>query len=52
MAQKVVIKLSLVEESEDVSNGIIEKDILKELSNGAPIIPWCKEIEKVTVTES
>jgi len=51
MVKKAVISISLVEESVQVANKDIEKEILNELSNEIPTIPWFKEIEKVKVTE-
>ena len=51
MPKKAIIVISLVEESYEKANKEIEKEILKELSKGLPKIPWCKKIEKVTVTE-
>ena len=51
MPKKAIIVVSLVEESYEKANKEIEKEILKELSKGLPKIPWCKKIEKVTVTE-
>jgi len=51
MVKKAIIVFSLVKESFEKSNEEIEKEISKELSQGLPKIPWCKEIEKVTVTE-
>jgi len=43
--KRAVIVFSLVDESTEVKNEEIEKDILDELSEG--IIPWCKRVEKV-----
>ncbi len=51
MQKKAVIVISLVKESVEKSNKEIEKEIFEELSKGLPKIPWCKKIEKVTVTE-
>lgn len=51
MPKKAIITVSLVEESVEKSNEEIEKEIFKELSKGLPKIPWCKKVEKVTVTE-
>ena len=51
MVKKAVIVISLVEESTEVANEKIEKDILKELSEEPTRIPWLKEVQKVTVTE-
>lgn len=50
MSKKAVIVISLVEESFEKSNEEIEKEIFEELSKSLPI-PWCKKVEKVTVTE-
>jgi len=52
MAKKVIIEISLVEESVEKTNEEIEKEIFDELSGGIPLIPWCKKVEKVTVTEA
>lgn len=51
MVKKAVIVVSLVEESAEVANDEVEKDILNELSREPARIPWLKEVEKVTVTE-
>jgi len=51
MDKKVIIELSLVEESVEKANAEIEKEIFDELSGNVPVIPWCKKVEKVTVTE-
>lgn len=44
--------ISLVEESTEVANEEIEKEIFAELLEGILKIPWCKRIEKVTVKET
>lgn len=43
--KRAVIVFSLVNESTEVKNEEIEKDILDELSEG--IIPWCKRVDKL-----
>ena len=45
--KKAVIVFSLVNESTEVKNEEIEKDIMDALSEG--IVPWCKQVEKVAV---
>ena len=52
MTKKLIIVISLVEESAEKANEKIEKEILEELSKGLPTIPWLKNIEKVTVTDA
>lgn len=52
MAKKAIIVVTLVDESAEVTNEEIEKDILDELSESILTIPWCKRVEKVTVTEA
>ena len=52
MTKKVVIVISLVEESIEKTNKEIEKDVLEELSKDLPRIPWCKNVERVTVTDA
>jgi len=47
--KKAIIEISLVNESVEVRNEQIRKDIIDELSEGA--IPWCKQIERVIVEE-
>ncbi|MDI6905203.1 MAG: hypothetical protein QMD13_06935 [Candidatus Bathyarchaeia archaeon] len=49
--KKAVIVISLVEESAEMANEDIERDILNELSKEPTRIPWLKEAEKVTITE-
>jgi len=51
MPKKAIIVIFLVEESYEKSNKEIEKEIFDELSKGLPKIPWCKKVEKVTVTK-
>ncbi len=49
--KKVIIVISLVEESVEKTNEEIEKEILQELADDMPIIPWLESVEKVTVIE-
>ena len=49
--KKVVIVISLVEEAQEETNEMIEKEIFQELSKDLPKIPWCKKVEKVEVVE-
>lgn len=51
-SKRAVIVFSLVEESAEVTNEEIEKEILQELSKHPSTIPWLKSVEKVTVTEA
>jgi len=51
MSKKAVIVIRLVEESLEIANEKIEKEILEDLSTGEPKIPWFKSVEKVTVVE-
>ena len=52
MGKKAIIVVHLVEESSGKANEEIEKEIFEELSKGLPKIPWFKEVETVTVTET
>lgn len=52
MPKKVIIVVSLVEESEKKTNDELEKDIFDELSKAPSSIPWMKEVEKVEIVES
>lgn len=52
MTKKVVIVISLVEESVEKPNKEIEKYILEEFTKYPSKIPWFKKVEKVTVTEA
>ena len=52
MLKNAIIVISLVEESVEKSSEEIEREIFDELSKGLPKIPWCKRVEKVTVTEA
>jgi len=51
MVKKAIIVISLVEESSEVANEDIKKEILDELSKEPTKIPWLKQVEKVTITE-
>jgi len=46
---KAIIEIFLVEESAEKAPEEIEREIFEELSSGFAIIPWCKEVEKITV---
>jgi uncharacterized protein (UPF0335 family) len=46
MRKKVIITVKLVAEASKESNNKIEREILKDSK-----IPWCREIEKVTIEE-
>jgi hypothetical protein len=50
--KKAVIVISLVQESTEKTNGEIEVEIFKELSECPTKIPWMKDVEKVTVEEA
>jgi len=50
-SKKVVIEISLVEESAETTKEKIEEEIFEELSK-AHTIPWLKNVEKVTVMEN
>jgi len=52
MDKKATIEISLVEESAEKVNEEIEKEIMEELSKYPALIPWMKEVERVTVTEA
>jgi len=52
MRKKAIIVIRLVEEAVEKSNEEVEKEIFEELSKDLPKIPWCKEVEKVTVAEA
>jgi len=52
LPKKASITISLLNESEEKTNEELEKEILRELSRITSRIPWCKKIEKVTVTDS
>jgi len=51
VGKKVIIVISLVEESGEMSDEEIKRDLVEELSEILPRIPWMKEVESVTVTE-
>lgn len=50
--RKAVIVISLVEESAEVATEHIEGEIFEALSKAYAVIPWLKNVEKVTVTEN
>jgi len=52
MDKKAIIEISLVEESAEKSSAEIEREIMEELSKYPSLIPWMKQVEKVTVTEA
>jgi hypothetical protein len=48
-AKRAVITFVLVEESDEVSNERIQKEILDNLSEISRVVPWSASIEKVNV---
>jgi hypothetical protein len=50
MGKKATIIISLVDESCEKTNEQIQREISQELAKGWTKIPWCKKVEKVTVT--
>lgn len=52
MAKKAFIEISLVEESSGTPDNEIADEIFDAIQHGNPVlIPWCKGVKKVTVTE-
>jgi hypothetical protein len=51
MSKKVMVVISLVEESAEVSNEEIEKEIFKELQKLPLVIPWAYKVLMVKVTD-
>ena len=51
MSKKVMVVISLVEESAEVSNEEIEKEISKELQKFPLVIPWAYKVLMVKVTD-
>lgn len=49
MVKKAIIEVLLVEESVQVTNKDIEKEIHEHLSKNLQTIPWAATLEKVTV---
>jgi len=43
MARKVIIRISLVDESAEKTNKEIVDEIFDVLSEGNSVIPWCKK---------
>lgn len=52
MIKKAIIVISLVEEAKEKEGTELEKEISEELAKWPVIIPWMKDIEKVTVIEA
>jgi len=47
--KKAVITIVLVEESQEIPNAQIEREIIKSLSKDLPRTPWLAHVERVTV---
>ena len=52
MSKKALIEISLVEEAGEMANDEIAKEILKELTGSAIVIPWCGKVNKVVVVKT
>ncbi len=51
LAKKAVIVISLVEEAKEREGIELEREISEELTKWPVVIPWMKDVEKVTVVE-
>ena len=49
MAKTAVIEISLIQESNEIPNEQLEKEILRCLEEYPPPIPWQKKAKKVNV---
>lgn len=49
--KKAIIEVSLIKEATDTPNDTLEREIMDELSEELPKIPWQGKIEKVTVLD-
>lgn len=49
--KKAIIEVQLIKEAADTPNRKLEQEILTELSDELPRIPWQGKIEKVTVLD-
>ena len=50
MPRKIVIKLSLIEESSLKSKAELLKEISEVFSNEELVIPWCDKVENIRVS--
>jgi hypothetical protein len=50
--KKAIIEVQLIKEAAETPNEELEKEILQELSEELPKIPWQGKIKKVRVVES
>ena len=51
VVKKAIIEIQLIKEAADTPNRKLEQEILDELSDELPKIPWQGKIEKVTVLD-
>jgi len=49
--KKAIIEVQLIKEAEGTPNKKLEQEIMEELSEELPRIPWQGRIEKVTVRD-
>ncbi|MGQ9565538.1 MAG: hypothetical protein ACUVT5_03210 [Candidatus Bathyarchaeales archaeon] len=49
--KKVIIVVRLIKEADGKSNRRIEREIMQELAEGMPKIPWQDEIQKIVVLD-
>jgi hypothetical protein len=52
MVKKCILTILLVDEADEKTRREIEEDIMREADIFLRLIPWAKEIEKVTVYEA
>ena len=52
LTKKVVIIITLIDESKEKRNEELEREIFEELMRNPTVIPWMKEVEKVEVKEN
>jgi len=51
MTKKCTLVILLIDEADEKTCEELAEDIKKELEESLRIIPWAKEVEKVTVSE-
>ena len=49
--KKVIIVVRLIKEADEKSNKTIENEIMRDLAEGMPKIPWQGEVQKIVVLD-
>jgi hypothetical protein len=51
MEKKAIIEIALVEECAEKTDDAVARDIFDDLADWKTLIPWCKHVKKVVISD-